>query len=103
MVLLLVGLTMLTVRRKGMDPGKQRSTFYDWYLIGVLWVVTLTGAFTQLFRLAAWAVPAYLMYYLHLVSVFMLIAYLPWSKLGHLVYRTAVLTYVRHMGRRAVR
>ena len=100
--LLLVGLTLLTLRRTGLAPAKQRSTFYDWYLIGVLWVVTLTGAGTQFFRLAEWAALTYLVYYLHLVSVFMLIAYLPWSKLGHLVYRTAVLTYIRHMGRRAV-
>ncbi len=102
MLLLLVGLTMLTVRRKGLDPAKQSSNFYDWYLIGVIWAVALTGAFTQFFRLADWAVLAYLVYYLHLVTVFMLIAYLPWSKLGHLVYRTAVITYIRSMGRKAV-
>jgi len=103
MVLLLVGLTMLTLRRREIDPAKQTSNFYDWYLLVVIWVVTLTGMFTQFFRLADLAVPAYLVYYLHLVSVFMLIAYLPWSKLGHLVYRTAVITYIRYMGRQAVR
>jgi quinone-modifying oxidoreductase subunit QmoC len=43
---------------------------------------------------------AYSMYYIHLISVFMLIAYLPWTKLGHLVYRTAALTYARYMGRK---
>jgi quinone-modifying oxidoreductase subunit QmoC len=29
----------------------------------------------------------------------MLIAYLPWSKLGHLVYRTTALIYARYIGR----
>ena len=33
------------------------------------------------------------------VSIFMLIAYLPWSKLGHLVYRTTALIYARYIGR----
>ena len=32
----------------------------------------------------------------------MLFAYLPWSKLGHLVYRTAALVYARRLGRVAV-
>ena len=39
------------------------------------------------------------MYYLHLISVFMMIAYLPWSKLGHLAYRTTALVYARMSGR----
>jgi quinone-modifying oxidoreductase subunit QmoC len=100
MLLLLVGLTLLTLRRAKLNPDGQTSNWYDWYLIGVIWAVALTGAFTQFFRLAGWAVPAYLVYYLHLVSVFMLFAYLPWSKLGHVVYRTAAITYIRHMGRK---
>ena len=60
----------------------------------------LTGLGSMLLRLADIAPLAYFVYYLHLVSVFMLFAYLPWSKLGHLVYRTAALTYVRYLGRR---
>ena len=101
MVLLLVGMTLLTLRRSNLDPAKQTSNWYDWYLIGVIWVVGITGALTQFFRMADWAALTYIIYYLHLVSVFMLIGYLPWSKLGHLVYRTAVITYIRYMGRRA--
>lgn len=99
MILLLVGLTYLTVRRLGLQQDKQTSNYYDWYLLGVIWVVTLTGMFSQFFRLAQWVEPAFFVYYLHLVSVFMLFVYLPWSKLGHLVYRTAALTYVKYMGR----
>jgi Heterodisulfide reductase, subunit C len=99
LVLMLVGLSYLTIRRVGLDPKKQKSNYYDWYLIGVIWFVGLTGMFSQFFRLADWVAPAYIVYYFHLVSVFMLFAYLPWSKLGHLVYRTAALTYVRYIGR----
>jgi quinone-modifying oxidoreductase subunit QmoC len=65
----------------------------------VIWAVTLTGIASQVLRLADAATAAYIIYYVHLVSVFMLIAYLPWSKLGHLVYRTVALTYARHTGR----
>lgn len=99
-VMLLIGLAVLTVRRKALDPKKTQSNYYDWYLLGVIWVVAVTGVLSQLFRLAGIAPVAYSVYYVHLVAVWMLFAYLPWSKLGHLVYRTAALTYVRAMGRR---
>ena len=99
-VMLLVGLAILTVRRKALDPKKTSSNYYDWYLLCVIWVVAVTGVLSQLFRLAGIAPVAYSVYYVHLVAVWMLFAYLPWSKLGHLVYRTAALTYVRAMGRR---
>lgn len=98
-ILLLTGLTLLTRRRLNADTGKSVSSYYDWYLLGVIWVVTLTGIGAQVFRLAAAAHLAYFTYYMHLVSVFMLIAYLPWSKLGHLVYRTTALIYARYVGR----
>jgi quinone-modifying oxidoreductase subunit QmoC len=52
-----------------------------------------------MFRLFDWVYFAYTVYYLHLVFVWMLFAYLPWSKLGHLCYRTAALLYVRMYGR----
>ena len=75
------------------------SNYYDWYLLGVIWAVTLTGIGSEVFRLAGVAPLAFFTYYLHLVSIFMLIAYLPWSKLGHLVYRTTALIYARYVGR----
>jgi quinone-modifying oxidoreductase subunit QmoC len=99
MLLLLLGLTLVTLRRKQLDRAKQLSNYHDWYLLGVIWAVTVTGACSLIFRMLDLSVAAYLVYYLHLISVFMLIAYLPWSKLGHLVYRTAAISYVRHMGR----
>ncbi|MFW5488316.1 MAG: quinone-interacting membrane-bound oxidoreductase complex subunit QmoC [Desulfovibrio sp.] len=98
-ILLLYGLTMLTKRRLAQNETKHGSSFYDWYLLGVIWVVALTGLFCELLRWANVAGLAYPMYYIHLVSVMMLIGYLPWSKLGHLVYRTAALVYARYVGR----
>ncbi|WP_243439597.1 quinone-interacting membrane-bound oxidoreductase complex subunit QmoC [Fundidesulfovibrio soli] len=94
------GLTMLTRRRLNLDAQKQGSSFYDWYLLGVIWAVFVTGLGSMVLRLAGVAGLAYPMYYLHLVAVFMMIAYLPWSKLGHLVYRTTALVYARMSGRK---
>jgi len=99
MLLGLYGLVLLTRRRLNQDAGKFASSYYDWYLLGVVWTVFITGTCTFLLRKADVAGLAYPVYYLHLISVFMLIAYLPWSKLGHLAYRTTALVYARMSGR----
>lgn len=96
---MIVGLTFLTRRRLNQDESKSKSSYYDWYLLGVIWAVGLTGIFSELLRLANVAGLAYPMYFMHLISIFLLIAYLPWSKFGHLVYRTAALVYAYKVGR----
>ncbi|MFO7727629.1 MAG: quinone-interacting membrane-bound oxidoreductase complex subunit QmoC [Desulfonatronovibrio sp.] len=101
-IALIVGLVFLTRNRLNADPKKSTNSYYDWYLIGVIWVVAVTGFLAQIFRLADAAALAYMVYYLHLVSIFMLFAYLPWSKLAHLVYRTVALAYARQIGRKGL-
>ncbi|WP_147820042.1 quinone-interacting membrane-bound oxidoreductase complex subunit QmoC [Salidesulfovibrio onnuriiensis] len=98
-IMMVYGLWQLTQRRKSLDPKKQGSSFYDWYLLLVIWAIALTGIGSEIFRLLNIAVLAYPTYFLHLVAVFMLLAYLPWSKLGHLVYRTVALSYAKTIGR----
>ncbi len=99
MLMLLFGLAALTLRRMKLNPKYQASSFYDWYLLGIIWAVAVTGMLSQCFRLMDAIKPAFVVYYFHLVFVWMLFAYLPWSKLGHFVYRTAALVYVRMYGR----
>ncbi len=98
-VVMFIGLIKLTCRRLKLDKEKETSTYYDWYLLGIIWVVWGTGCLAQVFRLMDVAILAYPVYYVHLVTVWMLFAYLPWSKLGHLVYRTVALIYARYTGR----
>jgi quinone-modifying oxidoreductase subunit QmoC len=98
-VVLLIGIYKLTKRRLNLDADKHGSSYYDWYLLGVIWAITVTGLLCVLLRWTNIAILAYPCYYLHLISVFLLIAYLPWSKLGHLVYRTVALAYARKIGR----
>ncbi len=99
MCLGLYGLVKLTGRRMNLDESKAKSSYYDWYLLGVIWAVFATGTGALVFRLAGAATLAYVTYYVHVVVVWMLFAYLPWSKLGHLVYRSVALIYARYIGR----
>jgi quinone-modifying oxidoreductase subunit QmoC len=94
-----IGIYKLTKRRLNLDAQKHGSSYYDWYLLGVIWAIAVTGLLCVLLRWTNIAVLAYPCYYIHLISVFLLIAYLPWSKLGHLVYRTMALAYARKIGR----
>jgi quinone-modifying oxidoreductase subunit QmoC len=95
----ILGLIWLTGRRMSLDKAKQGSSWYDWYLLTIIWVIFLSGFGAQVFRLMGQQFIAYPTYYVHLVAVWMLFAYLPWSKLGHLVYRTAALAYAKKIGR----
>ncbi|MDD3312266.1 quinone-interacting membrane-bound oxidoreductase complex subunit QmoC [Pseudodesulfovibrio sp.] len=93
------GLIALTKRRVNLDQEKQSSSWYDWYLLTLIWTIFLTGLGAFVFRILGVALLAYPLYYVHLIGVFMLLAYLPWSKLGHLVYRTVALSYAKKIGR----
>lgn len=97
-IALVVGLIYLTKQRLN-ENNKDFSSYYDWYLLDVIWAVAITGILTEIFRFSNTACLAYPAYYLHLISVFMLIVYLSWSKLGHLIYRVAALVYARRIGR----
>ncbi len=93
------GLIALTKRRVNLDEAKQSSSWYDWYLITLIWTIFATGIGALVFRVLGASILAYPVYYVHLISVFMMLAYLPWSKLGHLVYRTVALSYAKKIGR----
>jgi quinone-modifying oxidoreductase subunit QmoC len=51
------------------------------------------GLLTEVLRLAELATAAYVLYFIHLVLVFYGIAYFPYSKLAHLMYRSLAIMY----------
>lgn len=69
-----------------------KSTYSDWLLLGVLTLTALTGFLSELLRLADIPPLAYWIYFAHLVFIFSLLVYTPYSKFAHLIYRlTAML------------
>ena len=77
----------------------QVNSYVDWYLIGLVLGLGLTGMLTEITRLASFASVSYFIYYLHLICVFMLFAFLPFSKLAHILYRTVAMAYAEYSGR----
>ncbi len=96
-IAIIVGTILLIKNRKAKED--QISGYWDWYLVYLAFGLGVTGMATELTRLAGWAFICYLLYYIHLMLVFSMIAYLPFSKLSHLVYRTVAMAYNEYAGR----
>jgi len=90
-VALVIGALLMIKER--MAKTNQVSSYKDWYLLGLVLGLGVTGMLTEMTRLADAAFLSYALYFIHLIFVFNLFAFLPFSKLAHLVYRTVALAY----------
>lgn len=97
--LLVGGILMISNRLKDTDANVSKGSYFDWSLIILVLALAVTGGLSQLTRLAHWPSIAYPMYFAHLVFVFCLFTYLPFSKLAHMVYRTLAMAYSRYSER----
>jgi quinone-modifying oxidoreductase subunit QmoC len=70
-----------------------KSTYSDWLFLAILLLTTLTGFLSQWFRLAELRALAYPTYFVHLVFIFFLLVYIPYSKFAHLVYRSVAMLW----------
>ena len=93
--LLLLGIYRIYTARHENAEKAGYGTYYDWQLIYLIAAVGITGALSWAFRLLGSATLAYPTYFLHLVSIFCLFFYAPYTKIAHLVYRTVAMLYAR--------
>ena len=75
------------------------STSFDWTFVWMLLGVGATGLATEVLRWAELQGAGYTVYFVHLMLVFALLIYLPYSKFAHVVYRTVALVYCDYTGR----
>ncbi|MFQ5827818.1 MAG: quinone-interacting membrane-bound oxidoreductase complex subunit QmoC [Candidatus Methylomirabilia bacterium] len=90
---LISALGVFSYRRIADKAKAGKSTYSDWLFLDILLLSTLTGFLSQLLRLAGVPGLAYPTYFIHLVFVFFLLVYIPYSKFAHLVYRTVALLH----------
>ena len=96
---LLVGIILVITNQLKPKDAESTISYLDWSLIIAVLATVSTGFLTWLGRVGNLGTVAYGIYFLHLVSVFYIIAYLPYSKLAHLFYRTVAMGYAAYIDR----
>jgi len=98
--LALVGGCLWMIRDRLLDKENAgASTFFDWALVATLLLVGLTGFITEVMHYVRLEPHRHVAYFVHLVFACALIMYLPYSKFGHLIYRTTAMVYAERYGR----
>jgi quinone-modifying oxidoreductase subunit QmoC len=91
-LMLIAGLGIMIMNRILKREGTERSSYSDWLFLVALFLLTLSGTLVEAARFLDWSV-AYHLYFFHLICVWFVIIYLPYTKFGHIIYRTVAMTY----------
>jgi quinone-modifying oxidoreductase, subunit QmoC len=94
---LIIGGSLLLKNR--MKKTDSINSYWDWSLLGLVLALGLTGMLTEITRMMGLYGLSAIIYFLHLVFVWSLFAYTPFSKLAHLVYRIVAIAYAEYSGR----
>lgn len=98
-IAVLVGCLSMIWDRLSNRENAGNSSYFDWSFLGALSIVVLTGFFTEVLHYLRMVPHRHVIYFVHLVFVFALLMYLPYSKFAHLIYRTVALVYAASTGR----
>jgi len=92
------GAVILLLNRVAQAGKAGMGSYFDWIFLTIVIGVGATGMLSWALRLADMNV-GYFVYYLHLVFIWSLFAYAPYSKFAHLFYRTTAMVFAKHTGR----
>lgn len=98
-ILIVFGSLMCILMRYQTPISQGRSSYSDMLFLWVVWGVALTGLLCTIFRLMQTAWLGYPTYFVHLVLVYFLLWYMPYSKFAHMVYRFLGLIFLKMYGR----
>jgi quinone-modifying oxidoreductase subunit QmoC len=74
------------------------SSYADWLFLISMFLLTISGVVVETARFLNWGI-AYHLYFFHLICVWFIIIYLPYTKFGHLLYRIVAMTFDKSVKR----
>ncbi|HYA86553.1 MAG TPA: quinone-interacting membrane-bound oxidoreductase complex subunit QmoC [Nitrospirota bacterium] len=92
------GVVILLLNRFAKAGKAGLGSYFDWIFLTIVIGVGATGMLSWALRLADMNA-GYFVYYLHLVFIWSLFAYAPYSKFAHLFYRTTAIVFAKYSGR----
>jgi quinone-modifying oxidoreductase subunit QmoC len=92
------GFVIILFNRLAKSGKAGMGSYFDWIFLVIVFGVGATGMLSWAMRLADMT-SGYWMYYFHLVFIWALFAYAPYSKFAHLFYRTTAMVFARTSGR----
>jgi quinone-modifying oxidoreductase, subunit QmoC len=98
-VILLAGILQGISNRMRNADKAGKGSYYDWLFLSIVLAIVTTGILSEVLRLVHLPLLAYPVYFLHLVVIFFLFAYAPYSKMAHMVYRMTALVFAKYSGR----
>jgi quinone-modifying oxidoreductase subunit QmoC len=93
-VALISGSFLLIFNKLFIRKNKARNSYSDWLFVVSLFLLGFSGMLVEGARFHDWNF-AYYLYFIHLLLVWMVIIYIPFTKFAHVIYRTIVLWYSR--------
>lgn len=96
---LLVGSAMMIITRLRDGKYAGANRYVDWFLIGVLSLVVVSGFACEATHFIRLEPHRHAIYFGHLVLIFTLLMYLPYSKLAHVLYRTTAMVFADYTGK----
>src|SRR5574341_60601 len=93
-----LGAAIILLNRLAKAGKAGMGSYFDWIFLAIVIGVGATGMLSWGLRLAEMKI-GYWVYYFHLVFVWSLFAYAPYSKFAHLFYRTTAMVFARYSGR----
>lgn len=95
---LLLGISIMIIKRLGKNKTNLNSSYADWFFLISFFLLTLSGVMVEIARFENWQY-AYHLYFFHLITVWLIIMYAPYTKFGHFIYRTLAILYMRTTNR----
>jgi quinone-modifying oxidoreductase subunit QmoC len=92
-LMLLAGSSLMILNRL-FKSSTLRGGYPDWFFLVSFWMLTVSGILVEAARFLDWD-SAYHLYFIHLVMVWIIILYYPYTKFAHFLYRTVALYKIR--------